>query len=186
MMGSALEKSKAEGRFGSDSLLLWLWNVNSHYNLNCHWTWQLTKNVKEKGLALGHEEKERCKGKHKEQGHFYDSNWLEQFHLANSSQINRQLKSSNEEEFWLKAQALHWILELNLFLKTFFFFYWRVFVVVVYSLLCLTVCNLMDYSPPGYSVHGISQARILEWVAISFSRGSSWPRDQTHFSCIFR
>lgn len=43
MMGSALEKSKAEGRFGSDSLLLWLWNVNSHYNLNYHWTWQLTK-----------------------------------------------------------------------------------------------------------------------------------------------
>ena len=36
----------------------------------------------------------------------------------------------------------------------------------------------MDYSPPGSSVHGISQARILEWVAISSSRGSSWPRDQ--------
>ena len=73
------------------------------------------KNVIEKGLALSHEEKERCKGKHKEQGHFYDSDWLEQFHLANSSQINRQIKSSNEKEFWLKAQALHWILDLNLF-----------------------------------------------------------------------
>ena len=35
------------------------------------------------------------------------------------------------------------------------------------------ICNPMDYSPPGSSVHGISQARILEWVAISFSRGSS-------------
>ena len=34
-----------------------------------------------------------------------------------------------------------------------------------------TLCDLMDYSPPGSSVHGISQARILEWVAISFSRG---------------
>ena len=34
------------------------------------------------------------------------------------------------------------------------------------------------YSPPGSSVHGISQARILEWVATSFSRGSSWPRDE--------
>ena len=42
----------------------------------------------------------------------------------------------------------------------------------------------MDCSPPGSSVHGISQARILEWVAISFSRGSSWPRDQTHVFCI--
>ena len=38
--------------------------------------------------------------------------------------------------------------------------------------------------PPGFSVHGISQARILEWVAISFFRGSSWPRNQTPVSCI--
>ena len=44
--------------------------------------------------------------------------------------------------------------------------------------------NLRDCSLPGSSVHGISQARILEWVAISFSRGSSRPRDQTHVSCI--
>ena len=42
----------------------------------------------------------------------------------------------------------------------------------------------MDGSPPGSSVHGISQARILKWVAISFSRGSSQPKDQTHVSCI--
>ena len=41
-------------------------------------------------------------------------------------------------------------------------------------------------SLPGSSVHGITQARILEWVAISFSRGSSWPRDQTHISCTSR
>ena len=44
--------------------------------------------------------------------------------------------------------------------------------------------DLMDYSPPGSSVHGILQARILEWVAIPFSGGSSWPRDWTHVSCI--
>ena len=44
----------------------------------------------------------------------------------------------------------------------------------------------MDCSPPGSSVHGISQARILEWVAISFSRGSSRPRDGTYVSCIGR
>ena len=48
----------------------------------------------------------------------------------------------------------------------------------------LTSCNNMDCSPPGSSVHGISQARILEWVAISFSRGSSRPRDQTHVFCL--
>ena len=48
---------------------------------------------------------------------------------------------------------------------------------------CPAVCNPMGYSPPGSSIHGILQARILEWVAIAFSRGSSWPRDQTHVSC---
>ena len=44
----------------------------------------------------------------------------------------------------------------------------------------------MDCNPPGSSAHGISQVRILEWVAISFSRGSSWPRNQTQVSCIGR
>ena len=42
---------------------------------------------------------------------------------------------------------------------------------------CLTLSDPMDCSPPGSSVHGILQARILEWVAIIFSRGSSQPRD---------
>ena len=42
---------------------------------------------------------------------------------------------------------------------------------------CPTLCHPIDYSPPGFSVHGILQARTLEWVAISFSRGSSQPRD---------
>ena len=45
-------------------------------------------------------------------------------------------------------------------------------------------CNPMDCSPPGSSVHGISQARILEWAAVSLSRGSSWPRDWTRVSCL--
>ena len=45
-------------------------------------------------------------------------------------------------------------------------------------------CNPMDWSPPGSSAHGIFQARILEWVAIHFSRRSSWPRDWTHVSII--
>ena len=46
---------------------------------------------------------------------------------------------------------------------------------------CLTLCDPMDCSLPGSSVHGILQGRILKWVAISFSKGSSWPRDWTHF-----
>ena len=41
---------------------------------------------------------------------------------------------------------------------------------------CLTLCDPMDCSPPGFTVHEIFQARILEWVVIFFSRGSSWPR----------
>ena len=49
---------------------------------------------------------------------------------------------------------------------------------------CLTLCDPMDCSPPGSSVHGIFQARVLEWVAIFFSRGSSQPRDRTWVSHI--
>ena len=53
---------------------------------------------------------------------------------------------------------------------------------MAYAQLCLTLCDSLDCSPPGSTVRGILQARILEWIAISFSRGSSWPRDQTRIS----
>ena len=72
----------------------------------------------------------------------------------------------------------------------------KVTVMMMHSVpsLLLFTCQVMsysfetpvDYSLPGFSVHGISQAKILEWVAISFSRGSSWKREQTHVSCIRR
>ena len=48
---------------------------------------------------------------------------------------------------------------------------------VLVTQLCPTVCDPVGYSPPGSSFHGTLQARILEWVAIAFSRGSSRPRD---------
>ena len=52
---------------------------------------------------------------------------------------------------------------------------------------CLTLCDPTDGSPPGsHILPGTLQARTLEWVAISYSRGPSWPRDQTHISCIGR
>ena len=51
---------------------------------------------------------------------------------------------------------------------------------------CPMLYDRMDCSPSGPSVHGILQARILEWVAISFSRGSSQPKDQTHMACTDR
>ena len=55
---------------------------------------------------------------------------------------------------------------------------------------CLTLCNPLDYNPPGSSVHGILQARILEWVAVPFSRGSrielaDWTR-VSYVSCTGR
>ena len=60
--------------------------------------------------------------------------------------------------------------------------HWKVKLLV--AQLCATLCDPKDCSPPGSPVHWILQARILEWVAISFSRGSCWPRDQTWVSRI--
>ena len=54
----------------------------------------------------------------------------------------------------------------------------------VQSLNCVPLCKPLDCSPPCSCIHGIFQARILEWVAISFPRRSSWPKDWTQFSCI--
>ena len=63
---------------------------------------------------------------------------------------------------------------------------WRVmllsFCLVAQS--CPTLCNPMNYNPPGFSVHGILQARILEWVPIAFSRGSSRPRIEPGFPAL--
>ena len=64
---------------------------------------------------------------------------------------------------------------------------WRLIGKVVKVLViqsCPTLCDPMDCSQSGSSVHGFLQARILEWVAISFYRGSSQPRNQTQVSCI--
>ena len=70
------------------------------------------------------------------------------------------------------------------FVIYFLFGYFGLKVKVLVAQLCLTLCDPMGCSPPGSSVPGILQARILEWVAISFSRESSQPRGQTWVSCI--
>ena len=59
-----------------------------------------------------------------------------------------------------------------------------VFPLCLYAESCPTLCGPMDCGLSGSSVHGIFKARLLEWVAISYSRGSSWPKDQTLVSCI--
>ena len=77
-----------------------------------------------------------------------------------------------------------------LFFSSCFTLYLFIFIVVKYAVLCLvtqscpTLCYPMDCSLPSSSVHGILQARILEWVAFPFSRGSFQPRDQTQVSHI--
>ena len=55
---------------------------------------------------------------------------------------------------------------------------------LAWAQLCLTLCDPVNCSLSGSSDHGISQARILEWVVISFSSGSSWSRDPMHLSCL--
>ena len=60
----------------------------------------------------------------------------------------------------------------------------QVKVKVLVTQLCPALCHLMDCSPPDSSLHGILQARILVWVAVSFSRGSSQSRDRTQVPCI--
>ena len=67
------------------------------------------------------------------------------------------------------------------------FSYWfmeLLYMCLLVAQLYLTLCDPTDCSPPGSSVHGILQARILEWIAFSFSRGSSQPRDWTWVSCV--
>ena len=68
--------------------------------------------------------------------------------------------------------------------------YWFIIIIIILinvylvTQSCLTLCEPIDCSPPGFSVHGILQARILEWIAISFSRGFSQPRGRTQVSHI--
>ena len=61
---------------------------------------------------------------------------------------------------------------------------WARIIALLVAQSCPTLCDPMDCSPSGSSVHGILQARILVWVAMPFSRGSSWCRDGTQVSCI--
>ena len=63
---------------------------------------------------------------------------------------------------------------------------WKLLILHYQCLYVHVFCDPMDCIPPGSSGHGISPARILEWVVISSSRGSYWPRDQTHVFCIGR
>ena len=80
-----------------------------------------------------------------------------------------------------QVQAAGWLWPIGHTLPAFYLFQGREGKVAES---CPTLCDPMDCSLPGFSVHGIFQARVLKWVAISFSRGSSWPRDRTWVSRV--
>ena len=103
-------------------------------------------------------------------GHAIKQSQIRACHLLNFFNHNNKLPEC-EESYHQRTRVLFTQLQKSLSL-------------CVCTQSCLTLCNTMDCSPPGSADHEISQARILEWVAISFSRGSSQPRDQTHISCI--
>ena len=94
--------------------------------------------------------------------------------------------------FLFYFELYHYLFEFNISSLFFFFlseWFWLSFLKIPVCLviqLCLTLCETMDFSLPGSFVHGILQARLLEWVAVPFSIGSSWPRDWTQVSCFWR
>ena len=92
--------------------------------------------------------------------------------------FNKEEKRNFVTVLWPRCGQIKWM--VNHFKQNIFHTLW------VFSVpqSCLTLCDPMDCNPPGSSVPGISQARILEKVAISYSRGSSWHRDWTHV-CLF-
>ena len=89
---------------------------------------------------------------------------------------------------WLKTQSppsqifIHFSILFTYFKTLNYHYHEKRWVLI--TQLCPALCDPMDWGSPGSSVHGILQARILEWVAISFSKRSSQPRDQTEISSI--
>ena len=105
------------------------------------------------------------------------------YFLTSQSLIYSKNSTKRRKEKWkVKISNLYLAITFTLFRDD---HCWQIHCVYAKSLQsCPTLCSPMDRSPPGFSVHGILQARILEWFAIPFSKGSSRPRDRTQVSCI--
>ena len=99
------------------------------------------------------------------------------------SPLTNVLKSKVQ---WSLMKLFYFCLFLTLLATSTFFFSKKPGVFMLSHSSCPALCYPMDCRPPGSSVHRIFQARILEWVAVFFSSGSSQPRDGTHIFCIGR
>ena len=98
--------------------------------------------------------------------------------LGNAFLITMTEESPSVLPCFTQPKNIPWVLLVDP-LSKFSFHIDLLVICAVLTQLCPTRCDPMDSRPPGTSVHGILQARILEWAAISSSRGSSQPRDQT-------
>ena len=102
--------------------------------------------------------------------------------LSSWNTITKKARIGNNGRCRRNAKFIKVLLTIRNYLYNYYLSKWGCVVLVSQS--CLTLCNPTDCSPPGSSAHGVLQARILDWLDIPFSRGSSWPRDQTLVSCI--
>ena len=109
--------------------------------------------------------------------------------LEEETATHSSLKNSMDRGTWLAT--IHGVAKGQTWLSTRTVLYWGAEFQPLMCSMCLvaqsylTLCDLMDCSPPGSSVHWIFQARILEWAVISSSRAFSRPRDWAHVSCVF-
>ena len=102
--------------------------------------------------------------------------------LSNWNTVTKKARIGDNGRCQENAKFIKVLLTIRNYLYNYYLSKWGCVLFVSQS--CPTLCNTTDCSPPGSTAHGILQARILDWLAIPFSRGSSWPRDQTLVSSI--
>ena len=126
----------------------------------------------EKTLMLGKIEGRRRRGRQR-------MGWLDDITHSMDMNLSKLQEVVKDRRAW--RAAVHGVSKSRTWLSS-----WTTMTIVLWLVTqsCLTLCGPMDCSPPGSSVHGILQARILEWVATSSFRGSSQPRDQIQVSHI--
>ena len=113
-----------------------------------------------------------------------ETQFLSHFLLIKRIRISMLRVTNRVREFVFEIQLYHFYLYVLGYIFKFLYCLVCVCVCKLVDQSCPTLCNSMRCSPPDSLVHAVLQARILEWVVMPFSRGSSWPRDQTCISWI--